>query len=121
MKYLQIIMPNGERWAVPISIIAANRATYYADKDAKREGLTKEERDKLYEEEYNYTIEDELEIYDWAPNNMDWVDVKDHAVELGVEKMSERGYQEGWVNGEKTIIDLVDSSEQKVMKEVKSG
>jgi len=110
MKYLQITMPNGERWGVPISVIARDRANYYADKDTERDGLSKEQRDKRYEDEYRYTLEDELEIYDWAPNNMNWIDVKEHAIEIGAERLTERGYQEGWINGDKTIIDLSDIS-----------
>lgn len=106
MKYLQVTMPNGERWGVPIYIIAESRANYYANKDAIREGLTKEERDKRYEEEYSYTLEDEFEICDWAANNMNWIDVKEYAIEISFEALTERGYQEGWINGDKTIIDI---------------
>jgi len=105
-KHLQVTMPNGERWAVPISIIAQSRATYYADRDAEKEGLSKEDRDKRYEEEYSYTMGDRLEIHDWAPNNMNWADVREHAVNIGAEELDDRGYQEGWINGEKKIIDL---------------
>ena len=105
-KYLQVEMPNSERWVVPISIIAKDRATYYADLDAERDGLTKEERDKRYDEEYRYAMEDEDEIFDWAPNNMDWKDVKEYAIEIGAEKLSERGYQEGWCNGDKQIVEV---------------
>lgn len=108
-KYLQVTMPNGERWGVPISIIAHSRATYFANKDAKRQGLTTEERDQRYEEEYTYTLEDELEIYDWAPNNMNWVDVRDDAIFIGAEELTDRDYQEGWSNGEKDIISRIDS------------
>ena len=106
MKCLQVTMPNGERWVVPISIIAKDRATYYANKDAEKEGLSGTERDERYEEEYDLAMEDSLEIYDWAPNNMNWVDVKDYATFIGSEKLSDRDYQEGWVNGEKKIIDI---------------
>lgn len=109
-KYLQVTMPNGERWGVPLSIIAHSRATYYADLDAKRDGLSKEERDQRYEEEYTYTIEDKLEIHDWAPNNMNWTDVSEHAIYIGPEKLTDRGYQEGWINGAKEIVDLKDVS-----------
>lgn len=103
-KYLQVTMPNGERWAVPISIIAHSRATYYADKDAKEDGLSQEERDELYKEEYSYTMEDKYEIHDWAPNNMNWVDVREHAIRIGPVEPTDRDFQEGWINGEKKII-----------------
>ena len=105
-KHLRVTMPNGERWAVPISIIAEGRATYYADRDAERQGLSKEERNKRYREEVFYALGDEYEIRDWASNNMDWTDVRDRAINIGAEELDDRGYQEGWINGEKKIIDL---------------
>lgn len=106
MKYLRVTMPNGERWAVPVSIIAHHRATYYADYDAEKDNLSQEERDQVYEDEYYVTIKDDLEIYDWAPNNMNWSDVKEQAVFLGPKELTEREYQEGWINGEKKIVGL---------------
>jgi len=108
-KYLQVTMPNGERWGVPIGIIAHSRATYYANRDAEKEGLDAEKRDERYEEEYAYTMEDEYEVYDWAPNNMNWDDVRGDAILIGAEELTDRGYQEGWINGEKKIISLLNS------------
>lgn len=46
-------------------------------------------------------LEDYCEIIDWASNNMNWNDVKDHAVKVSVKEVD---FQEGWVNGEKEVI-----------------
>lgn len=94
-------MPNGERWVVPIDIIAKHRAKYYAGREE-----SPEDHDRVYEEEYTFTMEDSLEVHDWAPNNMNWTDVKEHAVFIGPFVLTDRDYQEGWLNGEKKIIEL---------------
>ena len=95
-KYLQVEMPNGERWLVPLHIIADDRAKYFAKKDP----------DTTYEEEYEYALSEEYEIFDWAANNMNWKEVKEYAKEGGRDQLTERGYQEGWCNGEKEIVEL---------------
>jgi len=101
MKCLRVTMPNGERWVVPTTVIANDRAKYYAGREE-----SPEDSDRVYEEEYEFAMEDDLEIYDWAPNNMNWVDVKEHATFIGPLALSDRDYQEGWVNGEKKIVEL---------------
>lgn len=68
MKVLRVEQ-NGWVWEVPAKLIAENRAKYYAEKD----------RDTTYEEEYEYTINSNEELYDWYMNNMDWDDVSDEA------------------------------------------
>ena len=99
-------MPDGGRWAVPTSIIAKDRARYYANRDLEKGRISESELDERYDEEYAFAMEDDLEIYDWAPNNMNWVDVKEHATFIGPKQLSDRDYQEGWLNGEKKIIDI---------------
>ena len=92
-RYLRVTMPDGSKWDVPTIFIAANRAKYYAEKD----------QDTTYEEEFTFTLHDDFELQDWAANNMNWDDVKSHAVE--VKLPVEVDYQEGWVNGKKEIIE----------------
>lgn len=106
MKCLEVTMPDGGRWAVPASIIAKDRATYYANRDLEKGNISKSEWDERYEEEYIYTLEDAFEIPDWAANNMNWVDVKEQATFIGPKQLSDRDYQEGWINGKKKIIDI---------------
>ena len=44
MKVLRVTMPDGSRWDVPCSVIAKNRAEYYANTGDD------------YQEEYDYTM-----------------------------------------------------------------
>ena len=98
MKYLRITMPDGSRWDVPVNAIAWNRANYYASsaKSTLSFAEAMKETNELFDA-YSYEIED------WAANNMDWDKDKLHAEE--VEPASAVEYQEGWVNGEKEIIE----------------
>lgn len=97
-KFMTIKMPDGSTWAVPVRVIAEDRAKYYADEfDGSVEKSLEEDTAPLFEED-DYAIED------WAANNMDWSDVEEFAKELEEEK--EVDFQEGWVNGDKEIIEL---------------
>lgn len=98
-KWMSVEMPDGSKWAVPVSVIANNRADYYAKNDEDFKG----DFERSLNEDTLPLFEDEYEIHDWAANNMNWEDVSDQAIELDVE--DEVDYQEGWVNGEKEIID----------------
>lgn len=98
-KHLQVEMPDGSKWAVPVEVIALNRANYYANNDGV--SLAK----SLNEDTLPLFESSPFEIEDWAANNMNWVDV------VGVAKKikdpdPDSDYQEGWVNGEKKIIEL---------------
>ncbi len=85
-------MPDGSKWDVPASVIAANRANYY-------------ERDEpgIFQEEYDITMRDNGELAEWSANDMDWDDVKEHAVRV-IDTLPP-DYQDGWVNGEKEVIE----------------
>lgn len=52
-----------------------NRSKYYADRDP----------DTIYDEEYEYLLDDESEVFDWLFNNMDWYECKT-LIELDVSK-----------------------------------
>ena len=91
-KYLRVTMPDGSKWDVPARLVAENRAKYYAKNDP----------DTTYEEEFEFTMSDEYELFDWAADNMNWEDVEEFAVRhLGP---YDTDFQEGWVNGEKEIV-----------------
>lgn len=93
-KYLRVEMSDGSKWDVPVSVIAEDRAKYYAyefDNDVERS--MNEDTLPLFEDVY--------EIEDWAANNMNWTDV------CGFAEMVSEGetdYQDGWVNGIKEVI-----------------
>jgi hypothetical protein len=100
MKVLTIEMPDGTVWAVPVTVIAADRAKCYAKEfggDVKRS--LEEDTEPLFNS-------DEYEIKDWAANNMNWEDVKDHAF-LHLQAPAGTDYQEGWVNGKKSVETIV--------------
>ena len=98
-RYLIVTMPNGERWAVPVRVIAENRAKEYAHE------FIGDEARSLKEDTLPLFDEDEYEIKDWAANNMNWRDVKPYAKKLPVAAQVV-DYEDGWVNGEKEIGDL---------------
>jgi hypothetical protein len=88
-----VTMPDGSRWAIPLELIARDRAEEYADEfggDIER---------SLAEDTIPLFTDDTYEAHDWAANNMNWSDVKKHARELP-RKARAVDYQEGWMNGE---------------------
>lgn len=89
-------MPDGSEWAVPVEVIARNRAREYADEfggDIER---------SLSEDTVPMFSDDDYEITDWAQNNMNWSDVERFAVCV---KEAAKDFQEGWVNGDKEVVD----------------
>ena len=98
-KFLKVTMPDGSRWKVPVRIIAENRARYYAEKEyITLEQSLKFDTLPLFEE-------DEYEIEDWASNNMDWSDVEKYAIRMKDMGLTLEELQEGWINGEKEIVE----------------
>jgi uridine kinase len=75
MKILRIY-DSGFVWHVPLSVIAEDRAKYYAKRD----------RDTTYLDEYNYCMEDHHEALDWFLNNMDFEDVASDATLVATPK-----------------------------------
>jgi hypothetical protein len=96
-KHLQVTMPDGSKWAVPVDVIAMNRAAYYA----KNDGLTIE--DSLNNDTNPLFASDDFEIEDWAANNMNWSDVEHLAVCTGNGVVD---FDDGWANGDKSVIDI---------------
>ena len=92
-KYLRVTMPDGRRWDIPALFIAQHRAKAIVETDPETN----------FDAEVKFALNDEYEIQDWAANNMNWKDV-----ELQVQMVNEditADYQEGWVNGNKEIIE----------------
>lgn len=86
-----VAMPDGSRWAVPIDLIARNRAECYADEyggDVER---------SLAEDTLPLFASDTFEISDWAQNNMNWSEVSASAE---CRHPPECDYEKGWANGE---------------------
>lgn len=95
-------MPHG-LFDIPASVIAEDRAKYYAKLDSERgEGLYGD----IYRKELEYTLDDNSELLDWAANNIDWKDVEQHAspvIEQIKPPTREEIYQ-AWTNAKKKVI-----------------
>lgn len=77
-------------FAVPVSVIAKNKADYYVKKI----------KNSNWKEEYDFMMNNEYNIVDWASNNMDWEDVAEHAVLIDVKK---HDYKKEWINAKMYI------------------
>ena len=88
--WMQVTMPDGSAWKVPLQIIADSRDEHYREDQEDTIGFIRDGSLTDYE------------IYDWAAGNMDWTDVEDFAVkEVPAGKVD---YQGGGINGSKRII-----------------
>lgn len=94
-KYLLVEMPDLSVWRVPVQVIADSMTDCYVEQCGEDREKAKAETEQLF-------TENEYEIEDWAANNMDWDEVKAHAVQV---KAGEVDYQEGWINGNKCVTD----------------
>lgn len=100
MKYIRVTMVDLSKWDIPADFVANARAKYYADKEGNSETWN-----KIYNEEYEYTMGDNYELTDWLACNMNWDDVKDVAKKISEVKLADKDLQEGITNGEKEIIE----------------
>lgn len=99
-KYLRVTMSDGSEWDAPAKLIANDRARCYCSRE--KLGNAKAYND-LFQKEFDYAINNDAELLDWAAGNMNWLDV---AMEAEQTKMPDDvDYQEGWVNGKKQIIE----------------
>ncbi len=48
---------------------------------------------------------DPFEIEDWGQNNMNWNDIVAFARKVESHKMADSDFQEGWINGDKEIVE----------------
>ena len=97
-RLMTVMMYDGSQWAVPVEMIARNRAEYYAHREfgGDVECSLKEDTIPLFEA-------DDYAIRDWAENNMDWSDFDGHQVK--VLDAPAPDFQEAWVNGAKGFVD----------------
>lgn len=99
-----VAMPDGSRWAVPLMVIATDRAKAYAGEfgdDLER---------SLSEDTLPLFESDPDDAHDWAANNMNWSDVQAHArIYNPATPMTDEDFQEGWVNGEYQVVNTKES------------
>ena len=96
--YLTVEMPDLNLYAIPLKVIADNRAKYFAQWDE----ITYDE--SLYDDTIPLFMAETYEIEDWASNNMDWDDVKEYAIKIETKAKHEYDFQDGWMNGNKEIL-----------------
>ena len=98
MKALLVTMPDGSEWAVPLEVIAKDRAEHYADEfngDVQR---------SLDEDTMPLFESSPYDVADWASGNMNWEDVESVAIEHTPAPPMD--FQEGWVKGEKRVAEV---------------
>lgn len=94
-KHYVVTMPNGEKWSLPVNVIAEHRAKHYAHEfDGDVEKSLKEDTAPLFEYDY-------YEIKDWARNNMNWSDVESSVTLISTNQVD---YQDGWINGDAEVL-----------------
>jgi len=87
-------MPDGSEWDVPAKDIARDYASQFEDSESQ---------DRYGQIQMEAILRDDDALIDWAENNMNWEDVQEVAVQVkGPEDVE---YQEGWVNGDKEVIE----------------
>ncbi len=96
MKFVVVRFSNDDRFKIPATTIAHDRALYYADRDNPNGGTEpSSEWTKTYNEERKYTLDDDSELLDWLWNNMNWADVQATA-EKYVTTDDQYVYEEHW-------------------------
>lgn len=103
-KMIRVTMGDGTRWDVPMDVVATSYATYYANKDYPPPNRLRWRWDDAFERYHEFVMIDESTGLDWAANNMDWNDVARHAVRVNPSRPAD--YQEGWVNGDKEVVEV---------------
>lgn len=94
-KYFQVTFSDGITYSIPVDLIVDSYVNYYSTKNKDGVQLAKEWAIKLFNN-------DPFEIEDWAQNNMDWEDVKDHAIII-FESKPVVNYDKEWCNAEVKI------------------
>ena len=95
-KEYYIIMPDRSVWAVPVEVIARDRADHYKeefDGDIER---------SLNEDTYPLFENNDYEVADWASNNMNWDDIVGSARWVAEHQSDTNTYKmvDGWCNPE---------------------
>jgi hypothetical protein len=96
VRFLQVTMPDGTKWNVPVEAIARNHAIAHAyEFDGDVEKSLAQGTMPLFDS-------DIAEIHHWASTNMDWRDVSGVARKVHEPFVD---YQDGWINGKWKVID----------------
>ncbi len=102
-KFLIVTFSDNRSYKIPLVHIAAVRAKYYSEIDHLRYGQLN--IDNLFQDEFQYGLENENELIDYAFNNMDWSDVSSFAIEIRRDHPIP-DYEKEWTNVEHQIEEL---------------
>jgi hypothetical protein len=94
--YLYVEMPDGT-YRLPAVFIAENRAAYMASHDNPNMPTSDLAWQQTFNDERSFAMKDEEELIDWAHNNLNWSDVKEHARK--VDDLGGIDWEEHWANG----------------------
>jgi len=106
-KFLRVTMPDGSKWDVPVRKIAEHRAWDFVRCPLHRPGERPEAVtfEKAYKECVIPLFEsDPSQIMGWA-SMMRWKDVVAFARKVIDHPMIDADFQEGWINGDKEIVE----------------
>ena len=95
MKVLLVHFEDGKSFTVPAEFVATNRANHYCDIDPTAN----------FTEELEYALADELELLDWARNNLNWADVEEVAFPYWNDPGDE-SYDNQWCNAEMEVQEI---------------
>ena len=92
-KFLRVRFPDGD-WDIPAEVVAKDYAKFYAEEDDETS----------YEAELAFALgpEGEYALLNWAAGDMNWEDVKAHAVLV---KPLAIDYENEWVNAPKEVVE----------------
>lgn len=90
MKYIKVTFSDNRTYHIPAEVVAKNRAEHY--------------KDDGYDEEFEYAMNNDRELLDWAVDNMNWSDVEPFAVRMN-DKVVEVNKEKEWLEVEKEIIE----------------
>ncbi len=98
---IEVEFSDGRVFRVRASIIAEDRARYLANNDNPG-GSSSTNWLQTFEAEFDYAIDDNAELLDWANNNMDWAQLETAAVEVQAKKVIDQNAE--WSNAKKQVI-----------------
>lgn len=87
-----VTMPDGIRYGIPAGYITHLYAKFYEGKG--------EDYSENYQAMLRWFDNKDYSFKDWAKNNLDWSDVKDHAFVIPPKKIISCDYEDGWVKGQ---------------------
>jgi hypothetical protein len=93
--WVYVTFSDGITYRFRAEIVARSRAHYFAEADSARGDGTYTE---VFNEEFYYTLGDELELNDWMRNNMDWEDIEPFAEFVSASEAVKIDYEDEFGN-----------------------